>query len=138
MKLLIFIVLLFICLTWIYTRQSRYQGQDQDNEGYMDYIGTQDPSPDGLGLDLAVFGQGLPLADVLVPRTTPGLTALDAASCANLDPARQLELGGQYVQRTNNYRRTYPDSCSSPLTDFVGSIYEPGTMAASDVPCPGT
>lgn len=140
MELLILIVLILICLTWLYTQTRGVQ-----REGYMNYIGASDglgsspsPSTDGVGPELAMFGQGLPLADILVPRTPPGLTSVDAASCARMDPARQLELGGQYVQRTNNYRRLYPDSCSSLVTDFVGAIYEPGTMSASDVPCPGS
>ena len=85
----------------------------------------------GAAADVAA---SLPLQDVLEVR--PGLTDLGAASCAAADTSRQLELGGQYVQRTNNYRRTYPDSCSAPLTEFVGAVYRPISVGA-DVPCNG-
>ena len=73
--------------------------------------------------DLAEFGQGLPLSDFLIVQT--GVTRLGASDCANTDSARQMELGGQYVQRTNNYRRGYPDHCSSLRSDFVGGFYQP-------------
>lgn len=88
-------------------------------------------SESGAAADVAA---SLPLQDVLDVR--PGLSDLGAASCAAGDVSRQLELGGQYVQRTNNYRRTYPDSCSAPLTEFVGAVYRPVAVGA-DVPCAG-
>ena len=45
-----------------------------------------------------------------------------------------MELNGQYVQRTNNYRREYPDNCSAPLNEFVGAVYKPVAVGAK-VPC---
>lgn len=120
MEVLVLIVIVLACLTWIYIQRVNKV------EGYMDFIEpTETTTVSGLGLDdLARVDQGLPLSDILVPRT-PGLSTLDAASCAALDPSRHLEVGGQYVQRTNNYKRAYPDSCSSLPTEFVGSVYEP-------------
>ena len=32
--------------------------------------------------------------------------------------------GGSYAQVTNNYLRTNPDSCSSPLHEFLGNFYK--------------
>jgi len=32
---------------------------------------------------------------------------------------------GDYTQRTNNYIHTYPDSCSAPFKEMVGSFYAP-------------
>jgi len=32
--------------------------------------------------------------------------------------------GGSYAQVTNNYMRTNPDSCSSPLHEFLGNFYK--------------
>ena len=87
--------------------------------------------------DLAEFKQGLPLSDVFTVRT--GVTRLDAPGCAAADATRQMELGGQYVQRTNNYRREYPDHCSSLLSDFVGGFYEPKKGGVGlGVPCAGS
>jgi hypothetical protein len=107
-------------------------------EFFRDYIGTGVASagtPDGVVPDLAAFGQGVPLEGQLA--YNPGLTAYTAADVAKLDQARQMELGGQFVQRTNNYRREYPDNGSAPLSEFVGSVYDPKTGVGRVVPCSG-
>lgn len=85
-------------------------------------------------VDVAEFNVALPLQDML--HAQPGLSGMGAADCAAADRARQLELGGQYVQRTNNYRRDYPDTCSAPLTELVGSVYRPMELGHV-VPCDG-
>ena len=69
--------------------------------------------------------------------TRQGLTGYTAEACAAVDRAREMELGGQYTQRTNNYRRDYPDNCSAPLSEFVGSTYEPSDGVGLTVPCAG-
>ena len=33
-------------------------------------------------------------------------------------------VGGSYAQMTNNYKRSNPDSCSSPLHEFLGNFYK--------------
>jgi hypothetical protein len=103
-------------------------------EPYMDFISKkQRNDPD---LEYAPFQQDLPLTDILMKST--GLTSMSAVSCAATDLARQMEMGGQYIQRTNNYRRDYPDDCSSLLSDFVGGFYAPKAGAVgSIVPCTG-
>jgi hypothetical protein len=101
-------------------------------ETFMDFVKkSQDPD-----LEYAPFQQDLPLTDFLMKDV--GLTTVSAVSCAAADSARQMELGGQYIQRTNNYRRDYPDHCSSLLSDFVGGFYAPKAGAVgSIVPCTG-
>jgi hypothetical protein len=103
-------------------------------EPFMDFISKkQRNDPD---LEYAPFQQDLPLTDILMKST--GLTSMSAVSCAATDSARQMEMGGQYIQRTNNYRRDYPDDCSSLLSDFVGGFYAPKAGAVgSIVPCTG-
>ena len=106
-------------------------------EEYMDFIGKAEVEglPNGKH-ELADFRQGLPLSDMLEP--APGLTDATAVSCAAEDQARELELDGQYTQRTNNYKRDYPDRCSSLLSDFVGSVYKPKKGGVGMiVPCKG-
>jgi hypothetical protein len=76
-----------------------------------------------------------PLSDFLTPNMQ--LSRLDAASCAAQDRSRELEPVGQYVQRTNNYRRDYPDNCSAPFTELVGSFYNPIDGFGLTVPCGG-
>lgn len=103
-------------------------------EGFADYLDSAATSPGGLEPDIADIRQPLPLSDFLQEK--PGLQDLTAGSCAGVDATRQTELGGQYVQRTNNYRRDYPDNCSAPLSEFVGSVYTPTAVGAT-VPCTG-
>ena len=96
----------------------------------------EDPLQAEGSVEEAAFHQGLPLSDFLETKT--GVTTLGAGDCAAADSARQMELGGQYVQRTNNYQREYPDHCSSLLSDFVGGFYKPtyGGVGKT-VPCDG-
>jgi hypothetical protein len=106
-------------------------------EGFADFIGTSGDGYAGAEPDvpLAVFTQGLPLSDMLTIQT--GLTGFNANQCASIDKARELELDGQYVQRTNNYKRDYPDNCSAPLSELVGSVYKPKDGVGLVVPCAG-
>ena len=107
-------------------------------EFFRDYIGTGVASagtPDGVVPDLAAVGQGVLLEDKLA--YNPGLTAYTAADVAAIDQTRQMELGGQYVQRTNNYPHEYPDNSSAPLSEFVGSVYNPKNGVGRVVPCGG-
>jgi hypothetical protein len=129
--------ILVITAAYVLHMKGSDYGFPDEIEHYMDFIGT--PSPEGLPTgkpDLAEFSQGLPLSDFL--DVSMGLTDLGAGDCAATDSARQMELGGQYVQRTNNYRREYPDHCSSLLSDFVGGFYKPKKGGVGIVvPCDG-
>jgi hypothetical protein len=49
---------------------------------------------------------------------------LTSKSCYDTDFYRHTDKVGNYIQRTNNFRHGYPDSCSSPLTEFVDSFYK--------------
>jgi hypothetical protein len=105
------------------------------SESYIDYI-TALEGPDSFLPNAGAFPEGPQVALKDYKKVKTGLTSMTAMSCAETDTARQGELGGQYVQRTNNYRRDYPDNCSAPLSEFVGSVYEPVSIGA-DVPCDG-
>jgi hypothetical protein len=131
------VALALILLMWFYSRELAGQCAVVHTEGYADFIGERPAADLGAGVepDLAIFGQGLPLADILAPATS--LTRTTALACANEDRSRQTELGGQYVQRTNNYRREYPDNCSAPRSEFVGAIYAPKDGVGLSVPCAG-
>ena len=67
--------------------------------------------------------QDLLLSDLLQPASSPG--NLTARSCYNTDFIAQTQKTGNYKQETNNFKHGNPDSCSSPLTEFVNSIYKP-------------
>jgi hypothetical protein len=139
MQLLLVSSLLVLVIVAAYVLQMRGSdyGFPDKVERYMDFIQVESPSglPNGKP-DLAEFGQGMPLSDFL--DVSMGLTTLGADGCAAADSARQMELDGQYTQRTNNYRRDYPDHCSSLFSDFVGSVYKPKYGAVGIVvPCDG-
>lgn len=105
------------------------------SEAYVDYI-TALEGPDSF-LPEAAFPEGPQVALKDFMKVKTGLTSATSISCAEADKARQGEVGGQYVQRTNNYRRDYPDNCSAPRSEFVGSVYEPVGIGLS-VPCDGS
>jgi hypothetical protein len=50
---------------------------------------------------------------------------LTSEKCYEQDGKRLLEKVGDYSQRTNNYKHTYPDSCSGPFHELIGSFYAP-------------
>jgi hypothetical protein len=142
MRWLIVVALALIVIAAAYVLQMR--GSDYgfpDREGFLSggsktKEDQEDPLQAEGSVEEAAFHQGLPLSDFLETKT--GVTTLGAGDCAAADSARQMELGGQYVQRTNNYQREYPDHCSSLLSDFVGGFYKPkyGGVGMT-VPCDG-
>lgn len=64
------------------------------------------------------------LSDVLqnAPRDTVG--CLTAGCCNETDFEARTNLTGNYLQRTNNYKRAYPDNCTGPLHDFTMAFYK--------------
>jgi hypothetical protein len=69
------------------------------------------------------------LSDVLqdAPRDTVG--CLTAGCCNETDFEARTNLTGNYIQRTNNYKRVYPDNCTGPLHDFTMAFYRTKTLA---------
>jgi hypothetical protein len=49
--------------------------------------------------------------------------------CYETDFQTRIEKTGNFKQLTNNYKRGEPDSCSSPLHEFVLSYYKPEVLA---------
>jgi hypothetical protein len=45
-----------------------------------------------------------------------------------IDASEDLMLEGSYAQRTNNYLRTFPDSCSAPRHEFLLDFYDSKKM----------
>jgi hypothetical protein len=48
---------------------------------------------------------------------------LTAKTCYETDFISQTQLGGDYTQRTNNFKHAKPDNCSAPLTELVNKFY---------------
>lgn len=45
--------------------------------------------------------------------------------CYRTDIGESLKPTRNFLQRTNNYKREHPDSCSAPNHEFVGTFYTP-------------
>lgn len=125
-------VALFVVVGWYLT----IIGVGRSAEGFSDYLVTVPAGPDGVLPEVAEFGQNTVVLGDVLP-VAPGLTAYGAADVAAIDTTRQMEPGGQYLQRTNNYRHVYPDNGSAPLSEFVGSVYSPKDGVGELVPCKG-
>ncbi len=50
---------------------------------------------------------------------------LNSERCYRADIGESLKLTRNYLQRTNNYQRTHPDSCSAPNHELIGTFYTP-------------
>lgn len=130
MKWALVVALLVIVWVYLFTRAG---GQ----EGFMDYFDAPTSGapagPDGIAPEIASFMQPLPLADVLTPDTA--LTEFGYKGAATMDSARQMEMGGQFAQRTNNFRHDYPDNGSAYFAEFDNAIYRPKDRVNTTVPC---
>jgi len=79
------------------------------------------PSP----VDFANRSSYLLLGDELKPRgPDSGISCVNSRSCFASDFDRLQEKTGNFRQLTNNYKRGYPDSCSSPFQELVMSFYD--------------
>lgn len=58
--------------------------------------------------------------------------------CYQNDAGEVLKKTRNYLQRTNNYPRSYPDSCSAPFHEMVGTFYEPSMGGVGQTPRSGT
>lgn len=137
MEILVISALLILILVAFFITQLK----GLTKEGFVSYLLAPSQKIPGGGIE-GVMDDGLQDfpngQQVLLDRTLDvGLGNLGAAECAAIDQSRELELDGQYVQRTNNYRRQYPDNCSAPLTEFVGSVYKEKRDVGLGVPCKG-
>jgi len=92
----------------------------------------QDKEPQGtkqasrLSPDINEEGPAHILKDKIeISRPFNEVGTLTQQQCFEQDGNRIPEILGDYNQRTNNYAHTYPDSCSAPFKELVGSFYAP-------------
>jgi hypothetical protein len=64
------------------------------------------------------------LGDEMEPLSPEKISCVNSRSCYATSFDRFLEQTGNFNQITNNYKRGYPDSCSSPLQELVLSFYK--------------
>ena len=65
---------------------------------------------------------------------------MTSEKCYRSDVGEPLKKTRNFLQRTNNYSRSHPDSCSAPNHEFVGTFYRPhegvGATPATGQPMP--
>ncbi len=98
-------------------------------EGFSNFnvVGKTEVGSDSGPADASLIQPRKPyhlLSDVLqnAPRDTIG--CLRAGCCDETDFESRTNLTGNYLQRTNNYQRAYPDNCTGPLHEFTMSFYK--------------
>jgi len=64
------------------------------------------------------------LGSVMPVNTVSKTGELTAQSCFATDFLAQNQKTGNFSQTTNNFKHKGPDSCSSPKTEFVNTIYK--------------
>jgi len=66
------------------------------------------------------------LTDMLPSSDPKGVivTTNNSETCRLLDDSVSLQDASDYSQRTNNYKRDYPDSCSSPWHELTLNFYQ--------------
>ena len=70
------------------------------------------------------------LSDMLPPpREKESISCVNSRSCYATDFDRMVSKTGNFRQMTNNYKRGYPDSCSSPYQELVLNFYKADPMA---------
>jgi len=62
------------------------------------------------------------------PRDKESLSCVNSRSCYATDFQRMVDKTGNFRQMTNNYKRSYPDSCSAPYQELVLNFYKTDTM----------
>ncbi len=65
-----------------------------------------------------------PLSDWISDAPRDTVSCLTAGCCYETSFKNRIDLVGNFRQMTNNYRHAYPDSCSSPQTQFVTAFYK--------------
>ena len=63
------------------------------------------------------------------PRDKESLSCVNSRSCYATDFQRMIDKTGNFRQMTNNYKRSYPDSCSAPYQELVLNFYKTDTMS---------
>jgi len=54
--------------------------------------------------------------------------------CLGQDASEALKPVHNYLQRTNNYKRDHPDSCSAPNHELIGTFYLPADAVQTTPP----
>ena len=100
-------------------------------------------SPDGamtVSSEKLLANAGLSPMTLEIAENNWGL--MKSETCYRSDIGESLKKTRNFLQRTNNYQRAHPDSCSAPYHEFVGTFYTPfdgvGRTPATGLPYPSS
>ncbi len=153
-----YIVLLIVILLAVLA----YAGEDKF-KAMETFVGLRDNAwmptasgrnPEGIPEGAAATLEGAPVksvqteklltSDRLIPQSAEEADQnwgkLTSERCYRSDMGEALKPTRNFLQRTNNYQRSHPDSCSAPNHEMIGTFYRPhegvGAMPASGLPYP--
>lgn len=69
------------------------------------------------------------LLEQLPPAPRGSISCLKASCCAETDFEWRTNQTGNFLQRTNNYKREFPDNCSGPLHELTLAFYKPELLS---------
>ena len=64
----------------------------------------------------------------LPPAPRGSISCLKASCCAETDFEWRTNLTGNFLQRTNNYKREFPDNCTGPRQELTLAFYKPDVL----------
>jgi hypothetical protein len=96
-------------------------------------------NPEGVPVGAAATLEGAPVkaveteklltSDRLIPQSAEEADQhwgdLTSERCYRSDMGEVLKPTRNFLQRTNNYQRSHPDSCSAPNHEMIGTFYRP-------------
>ena len=85
---------------------------------------TDGPAPSALDTPRKPYN----LLEQLPAAPRGSISCLKASCCAETDFEWRTNLTGNYLQRTNNYKREFPDNCSGPLHELTLAFYKPDVL----------
>lgn len=103
------------------------ENKKEENEEVADSSPGK-PAP----VDLYHMEPYLLLSDILI-KGQESPSSVTSQSCYTMDAEAYLSKVGNYRQLTNNYKREYPDHCSSPFQEFILPFYKPKPLVPSSV-----
>jgi hypothetical protein len=96
-------------------------GPKQNVSGVPETEATDGPAPAALDEPRQPYNL---LSDWIPNAPRGSIGCLRAGCCNETDFEARTNLTGNYLQRTNNYKRGYPDNCTGPLHEFTMSFYK--------------
>ena len=84
---------------------------------------TSQLSPGSTANELLAESVKLPAMDQEQARANWG--RMTSETCYRSDKSEVLKKTRNFLQRTNNYQHSHPDSCSAPNHEFIGTFYKP-------------